>query len=744
MRKRNVMTGPIAFVVVALMASAGCGGAAQPLKYFSSETGPVKGGHYRAVAVADFNCDGLLDIVAGNFDPGGIEIWLGNGDGSWTQTEGPVNVGNTWSVAAGDFNGDGMPDIVSASRGDVLGVRVWYNRPDGTWVEGPPAVKAGLFDGLITADFNNDGHLDIAATSESALGATGGVIVWLGDGRGNWSEARAPESANIYRDVATADFNGDGILDLVATCWGVNGGVKVWYGDGRGGWFAGKSPDQKGSFWGVATADFNRDGWPDIVAGTYSDGLYLWYGDPSKIWRGPVRLCKQGGFMGVAVGDFNGDGRVDIVSSSMTNLGLRVWLNAGNEGWEERQEGSPSQPNYFGLATGDFNRDGLSDIVAANYSQGVHVWIQTDKTRVIAVPPLVDSLRREAAARVKPPQRREQDKVAARGELGNHVFTWVEMEDGTRFPEYLIGALDQLRVTVYTGLEKKEYDVNVSGAGTIFIPDISRHPIKVEGLAVTQAQQKIVSILSEFLRQPNCEIVVTRYNSKLATAAGEFLDTLEPETGPGRWSLRGMVRILDFINQHGGPTKQGDMSKVQIISKAGDKRVLDLNKAVFEGALEQNVIVDDGDFVFIPSSALIDRKVFVFGEVGRPGVLELQKNITIAEAIARSGGPTLNAHTKGLFVIRGNLAKPEVFYVDFNRLLAHGDLTQNMLLEDNDIVYVPRELIVRGADLFAKVMPYFNIVGAYTDTIVDIETLGQDTWHNVRFPYRRTTVTTGR
>jgi len=334
--------------------------------------------------------------------------------------------------------------------------------------------------------------------------------------------------------------------------------------------------------------------------------------------------------------------------------------------------------------------------------------------------------------------------VAARGAFGNLVYSWVETEDGSRFPEYTIGALDKLRVTVYTGLEKKEYEVSVSGAGTIFIPDISRNPIKIEGLTATQIQQKVVSILSEFLRQPNCEVLVTNYNSKMATAAGEFYDTLEPETGPGRWALRGMIRILDYINQHGGPTKQGDMSKVQIISKAGEKRILDLNKAVFEGALDQNVIVDDGDFIFIPSSALIDRKVFVFGEVQRPGVLELQKSISIAEAVARCGGPTLAAYTKGMFVIRGNLAKPDLFRVDFSRLLTRGDMAQNMLLEDNDIVYVPRELIVRGADLFNKVTPYFGIVGTYTDAVLDVETLGQDTWHNVRFPYGRTTVTTGR
>jgi len=463
--KRLVRLSIVGVVVLAVL---GC--SAQRLEFYTSESGPVKGGHYYAVTTADINGDGVLDLVCGNFEPGGIEVWIGNGDGTWIQSRGPTSEGSTYGLAVGDFNSDGRIDIVSAIKGARhAGVRVWFNMPDGTWQQGPAPTKAGIYGSVLAADINMDGHLDIIAASDAA-GPDGGVTSWHGDGKGNWTAVRGPDSSKRYRDIAVADFNNDGILDIVGTAFGYpiggphswSGGVNVWYGDGRGGWFAGESPRERGSYWGVATGDFNGDGIPDIVAGSWQRGVYLWYGDNEKIWTRPLRLTKIGSWYDCEVGDFDSDGRLDIAASSVDGHGVHVWLNKRTK-WVEKRLGSPSEPVYHNLVSADFNEDGRIDLAAANDGQGIHVWFQTDQSLLIPVMPQVVAKRSAApmtsAANLTP----EEAPLAARGREGNNVFRWITLEDGTRYPEYIIGKLDRLLITVYTGLEKQDYEVAVSG-----------------------------------------------------------------------------------------------------------------------------------------------------------------------------------------------------------------------------------------------------------------------------------------
>jgi hypothetical protein len=69
-----------------------------------------------SVTVADFNLDGVPDLVTANFMSGTASVLIGNGDGTY---EPPINAGPTgtfsYGIAAGDFNGDGKPDLATAN-----------------------------------------------------------------------------------------------------------------------------------------------------------------------------------------------------------------------------------------------------------------------------------------------------------------------------------------------------------------------------------------------------------------------------------------------------------------------------------------------------------------------------------------------------------------------------------------------------------------------------------------------------
>jgi len=369
--------------------------------HWGPESGPPDGGNYYAVATGDLNNDGHMDIVGGSFSPNrGIRVWLGRGNGSWIEVNSPSGLGDIRSLDIADFNEDGHADIVSTSWGDLKGVQVWLSDGNGGWVSREKSKfpkDNGSYEGVITADFNHDGHSDIAAAN-STHDTEGGVQVWFGDGKGRWTIEYGPEIADVYKDVASGDLDGDGNLDLVATAWGSHGSVRIWYGNGRGEWYLGSGPETRGSYWGVEIADFDRDGHLDIVVGSYREGVYVWYNDGKGDWKRHNRLEEKGSYWGIDVADFDWsrDGWLDVVAASFDRRGITVFYNKLGRGWRERNNGLPRSDIYYTVEAADLNSDECPDIIAANASQGVQIWFQGELMDSLPSRPVEEKQTRES------------------------------------------------------------------------------------------------------------------------------------------------------------------------------------------------------------------------------------------------------------------------------------------------------------------------------------------------------------
>jgi hypothetical protein len=320
-------------LVVLLFFLAGTSIQAQIPRFFSPAFFPTTT-FIRAEEVADFNDDGIPDVATcWGGDPGTANVLLGNPDGTFGPPQkydiGAVPV----AIAVADFNGDGHLDIVVADYGQtglsgdyfdipLVGgnvVSVLLGNGDGTFQK-DKKFPAGVFpNSVAVGDFNGDGHPDIAVANQSSR--FGSVSVLLGNGDGTFAAPVAYTTAVQASAVVAQDFNGDGKLDLAATSYKGNV-VSVLLGNGDGtfqthqDFAAGENPNL------LAVADFNGDSKLDLVVtgllyeSTSTYNVLLGNGDST--FQSAIEGTTLRDPYGLAVGDLDGDGFPDMVLANRT------------------------------------------------------------------------------------------------------------------------------------------------------------------------------------------------------------------------------------------------------------------------------------------------------------------------------------------------------------------------------------------------------------------------------------------
>ena len=362
-----------------------------------------------SVVASDFNHDGMMDFaVSCNYfynGPSGIEVYLGNGDGTFNgPTEYRVANG-TGPMAVADLNHDGNLDLVASSFNSNA-VLVLLGNGDGTFK--PPASYAtGYPSAIVLGDFNNDGNLDIASADQDPMCLC--VAVLLGNGDGTFQASPIityMPSGSGPLGVAAGTLNDDKNVDLAVTLGFISSATaQILLGNGDGTFTLGASYTLHQSPSAIVASDLRNNGKTDlVVAGLFSPGLAVLLSDGDGTFQQPVYYAFGGSFfespfsLTVAAGDMNGDGIPDLVAATTVSVnatyysGIYIFPGKGDGTFGAPGIASPVASNSFpnSLALADFNGDHQLDVTFSSHLGEIEerVLINTGRVKFSPIAPL--------------------------------------------------------------------------------------------------------------------------------------------------------------------------------------------------------------------------------------------------------------------------------------------------------------------------------------------------------------------
>lgn len=284
--------------------------------------------------------------------------------------------------------------------------------------------------------------------------------------------------------------------------------------------------------------------------------------------------------------------------------------------------------------------------------------------------------------------------------------------------EYRLGPGDELEIEVLGDIDTRAR-TTVGPDGKIYFYVLPG--IDVWGLTMNQTRERIVQELQQYVRDPQ-PVALT-----LRSAGSQRIWLLGRVNKPGAYSLAGPMTLLQAVSEAGGPASATSFANLSagisggstatanthgtdsaadlrraFVMRQGQRLRVDFDRLLNQGDMSQNIYLEPGDFVYLPSASV--GNVHVLGAVNGPRAVEFRNQLTVAQAVAHAGGTLIReAYPSQVAIVRGSLAQPEVAVVDLNAILRGA--APDIALQPQDIVYVPYS-------------PY-RVLTRYVDTILD-------------------------
>jgi len=182
---------------------------------------------------------------------------------------------------------------------------------------------------------------------------------------------------------------------------------------------------------------------------------------------------------------------------------------------------------------------------------------------------------------------------------------------------------------------------------------------------------------------------------------------------PGRYKVRRRTTILDALAVGGGIRPETAVLSMAYVARGGSVLPINFKRLIDMGDLGQNILLQDNDVIYVPSSQ--DNKIFVLGEVRRPGLVRFAEPIDVVEAISEAGDFEITANRSQVVVVRGAPHQPKVYAINALKMLK-GDTAERFFLDRRDIVYVPRTAIANWNVFISQILPTLTAINIGSET----------------------------
>jgi len=225
--------------------------------------------------------------------------------------------------------------------------------------------------------------------------------------------------------------------------------------------------------------------------------------------------------------------------------------------------------------------------------------------------------------------------------------------------DYSLGGGDTIRVLVFQNPDLT-IETRVSENGSITYPLIG--PVSIGGLSIAAAEKKIADALKSggFIKQPNVNIVLLQVRGNQVSVLGQVAH-------PGRFPLETFnTRLSDILAAAGGPLPGGSSAPGGGVTPGGDDRAIvtglrdgkpfrkeiDIPALYLGDKNDSDVVLSGGDTIYVNRAPVF----YIYGEAQRPGAYRIERNMTIMQALALGGGPTVRGSERRLLLNRKNNA----------------------------------------------------------------------------------------
>ena len=269
-------------------------------------------------------------------------------------------------------------------------------------------------------------------------------------------------------------------------------------------------------------------------------------------------------------------------------------------------------------------------------------------TLAVEIPPVPDPAERGADSRA----------VFGRNVFRSRALTFEPNENQATPENYRLGPGDEVIIDIW-GENERSLREEISPEGNIMVEQVG--PVYLNGLTIKEANAKLRGVFGQIYAGVSGDSPASEVRVSLGRLRTIQVNVMGEVEMPGTYRLSSFATVFHALYQAGGVTDIGTLRNIRVLRSGREVASVDIYKYLFHGDSKDDIRLEEGDIVLVPSYDLL---VEVTGCVKRPMRYEMEAGEPLSQLLAYAGGFTGDAYGREVRVVRTMGREHELFNVD--------------------------------------------------------------------------------